>query len=192
VLKIRNCTFDFSNDTSGVASVDHFAYRYQNDSRAPLTNDVPDLEFSDAEYGRIKYDDQIFQIDVTDTDGNFAAHRFVFNVSCCCCNVSLLDANVTWNGKGWHDAGGNANGTYLYIWNYTSGSYEELDNCAGDGTEKTLAGEITANLNNYISNGQMIVLAEQKTAQATSGIPPVPSCSHIETDYVKLLLKPKA
>ncbi|AKB38121.1 hypothetical protein MSSAC_3531 [Methanosarcina siciliae C2J] len=192
VLKTRICTFDFSNNTSGVAGVDHFAYRYQNNSRAPITNDVPDIEFTSAQYNNIKADDGTFQVDVTDATGNYAAHRFVFNVSCCCCNASLLDANVTWNGKGWHDAGGSSDGAYLYIWNFNTGAYEELDNCDGDGSEQYLTGEITANLGNYINNGQVIVLAEQKTAQVTSGIPPVTNSSHIETDYVKLLFKPKA
>ena len=106
VLKTKITTFDFSDDTSGVAGEDLFAYRYQNNSNEPVTNDVPDITFTSAQYDNIKADDGIFQQDETDADGNYAAHRFVFNVSCCSssCNLSLLDANVTWDGKGYHES----------------------------------------------------------------------------------------
>lgn len=183
----RITTYDFSEDTAGRAGVDLFAYRYQNNSRAPITNDVPSTVFAPAEYNNIKADDGTFQSDVTTTDGNFAAHRFVFNASCCS-NASNFDAfNVTWNGIGYHDAGDTSDGAYIYIWNFNTNAYDPLVNCDGVGTEQTLTGEITANLNNYISNGQIIVLAEQKTAQTDAR-----TLSHIETDYIKLLLKPKA
>ncbi|AKJ38403.1 DUF3344 domain-containing protein [Methanosarcina barkeri] len=179
-------TYDFSEDTAGRAGEDVFAYRYKNNSRAPITNDVPDIEFTPAQYTNIKADDGIFQQDETDADGNYAAHRFVFDASCCA-NASNFDAfNVTWNGRGYHDAGGTSNGAYLYIWNFNTGAYEELDNCDGIGTEQYLTGEKTDNLGNYINNGQVIVLAEQKTAHDML------DASHIDTDYVKLLLKPKA
>lgn len=187
VLTLHNIsTYDFSNYTEGVAGVDHHAYKYQAGSRAPSANNVPSTEFTSTEYNKIKTDDGTSQNDVTTTDGNFAAHRFVFNASCCT-NTSNFDAfNVTWNGKGYHDAGSTSNGAYLYIWNFNTNAYEELANCDGDGTEKTLTGEKTTNLSNYINNGQVIVLAEQKTADDGR------QRSHIETDYVKLLLKPKA
>jgi len=187
VLKLSKIAeYDFSNDTEGVAGVDHHAYKYQAGSRAPSANNVPSTEFTSTEYNNIKTDDGTFQSDVTTTDGNFAAHRFVFNVTDSASDINAI--NVTWNGKGYHDAGSTSNGAYLYIWNYTAnggaGAYEDLANCDGDGTEKTLTGEKTANLSNYINNGQVIVLAEQKTADDGD------YHSHIETDYVKLLLKP--
>ncbi|MDI9394114.1 MAG: hypothetical protein QM426_01245 [Euryarchaeota archaeon] len=186
VLKTTKITtYDFSNNTAGRAGVDLFAYKYQNNSRAPVTNDVPDIEFNSTEYSRISADDGTFQEDETDVVGNYAAHRFVFNTNCC--NTSNFNAtNVTWNGKGWHDAGGDSNGTYLYIWNFNTNAYEELANCSGNGTENTLTGEKTANLNNYINNGQVIVLAEQKAVDDGD------DHSHIETDYVKLFLRPNA
>jgi len=180
VLKTtRITTYDFSNETAGRAGVDLFAYKYQNDSKAPITNDVPDIEFSDAEYGNIKYDDGQFQDNSADED-NYAAHRFVFNVSCCS-NASYFDAiNVTWNGKGLNDAG---NGVTLYIWNYNNGAYEQLDIC-NDAAEQTLTGEKTANLGDYISNDKLItVLAEQNSETGIDGT------SIIYTDYVKLVLK---
>ena len=144
VLKTKITTFDFSDDTSGVAGEDLFAYRYQNNSNEPVTNDVPDITFTSAQYDNIKADDGIFQQDETDADGNYAAHRFVFNVSCCSssCNLSLLDANVTWDGKGYHDAGDTSNGADLYIWNFNTRDYEPLASC-NDENEHTLTGDIT-------------------------------------------------
>lgn len=173
VLKIRDCTFDFSNDTSGVAGVDHFAYGYQYPPD-------PSTEFSSRDYEAIMYEDNDYAISITDNQEKYAAQKFVFNVSCCCCNVSLLDAiNVTWKGMGvgYNNSGINT-GVDLYIWNYSALAYEKLDGF--DVLTGTLNGEVI-NPENYINNNQIIVLAEQKS----NGI------STLMTDYVKLVLVPK-
>lgn len=181
--------YDFSKNTLGRAGTGLLAYKSQTSSLPSTVNNDPNNEFSATEYGKLKYDDQDFQSDVTATNNKRAAHRFVFNVSCCS-NIANLDAiNVTWNGKGYHDDGGTSNGAYLYIWNGTG--YESLDDCDGIETEQYLTGEKTANLGNYINNNQVIVLAEQKTAQfeIEEGEDLITKQSHIETDYVKLVLK---
>ncbi|MDD3395591.1 MAG: DUF3344 domain-containing protein [Anaerotignum sp.] len=179
--------YDFSNNTLGRAGISLFAYRYQTSALPPTIYNDPNIEYTDAQYEKIKFNDGVFQSDATDTNGKRAAHRFVFNVSCC--NASDLSAiNATWDGKGWHDAGGNSNGAYLYIWNYTSQSYEYLDDCDSVGTEEILTGEKTANLSNYINNGKIIVLAEQKSSQ--SSVPPPTKKSYIATDYIKLTFRP--
>ncbi|AKB36567.1 cell surface protein [Methanosarcina siciliae C2J] len=173
--------YDFSNETLGRAGICLFAYGYQNDTREPITNDVPDDEFFYPEdYEKIMYDDGQLQNNQAD-DENYSAHRFVFNVSCYNESNFDLDAiNVTWNGKGLNNAG---NGATLYIWNYNNGAYEQLDIC-NDTDEQTLTGEKTANLNYYISNDKLItVLAEQNTETGIGGT------SIIYTDYVKLVLK---
>ncbi len=187
-VKDESLIYDFSNETLGRAGICMFAYKKQASGRPSTVNNDPNNEFSPTEYNKIKYDDQDFQPDVTDTNGKRAAHRFVFNVSCCS-NISNLDAiNVTWNGKGHHDSEGNSNGAYLYIWNYYTGSYEELANCDGIGTEQTLIGEKTANLGNYVNDDKkVIVLAEQKTGQSNTPLPIKKSI--LETDYIKLVLK---
>lgn len=186
VLKTtRITTYDFSNDTAGRAGEDLFAYRYQNNSNPPIANNVPNIEFTAAQYNNIKADDGVFQTDVTNANSNYAAHRFVFNASCCTNASNFTAFNVTWNGRGWHDAGGS--GAYLYIWNYASNSYELLATGIVS-TEQTLSGQKTTNLGDYISNGNITVLVEQTSRQYTLG--GVAYKSHISTDYVKLFLNP--
>lgn len=170
--------YDFSNNTLGRAGTGLLAYKYQTSDRPATVNNDPNNGFSAPEYSKIKYDDGQFQYNVADDD-NYAAHRFVFNVSCS--NVSNLDAiNVTWNGKGLNDAG---NGITVYIWNYNTLAYEQLATC-NDADDQTLTGEKTANLSNYISGAKLItVLAEQNSKTDENNI------SKIYTDYVKLVLK---
>ena len=94
--------YDFSKNTLGRAGTGLLAYKSQTSSLPSTVNNDPNNEFSATEYGKLKYDDQDFQSDVTATNNKRAAHRFVFNVSCCS-NIANLDAiNVTWNGKGYH------------------------------------------------------------------------------------------
>lgn len=175
----KSLIYDFSNETLGRAGICMFAYKKEASGLPPSVSNDPDDEFSGTEYDEIKYDDGVFAEHYTDTYEKRAAHRFVFNVSCCNDLSNFDSINVTWNGAGWHDAGGNSNGAYLYIWNGTG--YEELDNCDGDGNENYLTGGITNNLGNYIINNNVTVLAEQKTEDDDYH-------SHIATDYVKLWL----
>jgi len=48
-----------------------------------------------------------------------------------------------------------------------------------------LTGERTASISNYINSGNVTILAEQKSADAGRN-----HRSHIETDYVKLVVTP--
>ncbi|AKB32979.1 cell surface protein [Methanosarcina siciliae HI350] len=177
--------YDFSNETLGRAGICLFAYKSQTPLKAPSANDVPNTEFvyttdptDSDEYQKIKYDDGQFQ-DNQAANNNYAAHRFVFNVSCCS-NASYFDAiNVTWNGKGLNDDG---NGVTLYIWNYNTGAYEQLDICS-DAAEQTLTGEKIANLGDYISNDKLITLLAEQNSKTDR------YDSEIYTDYVKLVLK---
>ena len=166
------------------AGTDKWAYRWQNNSRPPNTCDVPSTEFTS--YTNIRTDNGQYQTDVTDSNGNFAAHRFNFSIDD---NEedSITKINVTWNGKGWHDNGSSYNGTYLYIWNGTG--YEELANNSGVGIDATLTREKTSSISNYISSsGNVTILVEQKSEQ--SGSWPNYNYSHIATDYVKLVVTP--
>ncbi len=47
-----------------------------------------------------------------------------------------------------------------------------------------MTGEVTSNTSNYINAGNVTVLVKQRTAQTLGGY------SHIETDYVKLVVTP--
>ena len=165
--------FNTTGDTTG------WAFRGEVSANPPNTPDDPSTEFNSAAYANIADDDGTFQSDFSDS--NYAAHRFNFSID----NSTAKDGpiadietlNITWNGKGWHDNGGAANGTYLYIWN--SSGYEELDSTTS-GAEVYLTGEITSGISNYINSGNVTVLVVQKTVGDEIDY------SHIETDYVNM------
>jgi hypothetical protein len=131
-------------------------------------------------------DDGIFQTDQTTTNTYYAAHRFNFSIDTSTAKdgpvADIEKLNVTWNGKGWHNTGGTANGTYLYIWNGTG--YEELANNNGDGNEVYLTKEKTSGISNYVNSSNVTILVRQKSPQTTRP----DKYSHIETDYVKLVV----
>jgi hypothetical protein len=181
VLKLKNIThvYDFSTG----AGMDKWAFRWQVNAKPPNTCDVPSTEFTTAQYNNISADDGTFQSDFSES--NYAAHRFNFSIDELAANISKI--NVTWNGIGWHDNGGADNGTYLYIWNSSSGAsgaYEELANNSGDGNEVTLTGERTSSISSYINAGNVTVLVEQKTTG--DGF----SYSRLKTDYVRVVVTP--
>lgn len=185
VLKLTNIThvYDFSTG----AGVNKWAFRYQVDAKPPNTNGVPNTEFTPTQYGYIKTDNEVYQSDQTGTNGYYAAHRFNFSID----ETNPEKINVTWIGKGWHDSGGTANGAYLYIYNFSATSapyYDELDNNSGVGTDATLTGENASAASNYVNGGNVTVLVVQKTEQLTPELDTY--ASHIETDYVKLVVTP--
>ena len=163
-----------------------WAYGKQTTGNPPAACNDPSVEFSTSgqpsEYDKIKVDDGVFKSDETDANGNYAAHRFNFTILESTADISKI--NVTWNGKGWHDNGGTDNGTYLYIYNFNTPEYEELANNSGDGNEVTLTGEKTSGISNYINSGNVTILVKQKSQDDTGE----EVHSHIETDYVKLLI----
>ena len=130
-------------------------------------------------YSDISADDGTYESD--HRDSNYAAHRFNFSIDDNEVNF-ITKINVTWNGKGWHDNGGTDNGTYLYIWKDGAG-YEQLDS-TNLGTEVNLTGERTSSISSYINAGNVTVLVKQKTSGSAFAY------SHIETDYVKLVVTP--
>ena len=165
------------------ASENKWAYNYQVENVKPSTSTVPNFEFSTAEYEDIaSCDEGESVISVTDTNGDHAAHRFVFKIDD---NEKpwITSLNVMWCGRGWHDSADN--GVYLYIWNHASSQYEELANSSTD-ANGCLSAEIE-DAGNYIdASGNVTVLVVQKSAHQTRPA----RASHIETDYVKVVLKP--
>ena len=172
--------YDF-NDGAGT---NKWAFRYQNNSKPPITCDVPSTEFSSTEYGKIKrkYDNMI-QKDTTNTPGYYAAHRFNFSIDETTSDITAL--NVSWNGKGYHDSGGNDNGAYLYIYNFTSGGYGSAVASTDNSAEVTLIWGNASSASNYINSGNVTILVEQNSQDDGS------NHSHIWTDYVKLLVHTK-
>ena len=169
------------------AGEDKWAFKDEVGDNPPTTCNVPSTEFLSSnpdEYGCIETDNGAYQIDETGTTRYYAAHRFNFSIDEAAADIDKI--NVTWNGKGWHDNGGAANGTYLYICNGTG--YEELANNSGDGDEVTLTGEKTLSISSYINAGNVTVLVVQKSEQSGGG--PATKRSHIETDYVSVVVTP--
>jgi len=180
VLVLDNITrvYDFSDDTPGTPGEDAWAYRYQVDG-SPTASD-PSTEFTTTQYTNISVDDDLEVCDVTTTDGDHAAHRFNFSID----ETNPEKINVTWIGKGWHDAGAGYHGAKLYIWNFTSAAYEQL-NSTTLGTEVPLTGGVVVTTpSDYVNSGNVTILVKQ-TSPEDRGV-----LSHICTDYVRLVVTP--
>jgi len=176
VLKLTNIThvYDFSTG----AGVNKWAYRYQVGAN-PTAND-PSTVFTAVQYANISVDDDLKVNDVTTTNGNYAAHRFNFSIA----ESAPEKINVTWIGRGYRGAvGGQDEGATLYIYNFTSGTYEQLASTTLD-TEVTLTGEKTSSISSYINSGNATVLVKQNYPHGLQG------ASYIETDYVRLVVTP--
>ncbi len=148
--------YDFS---SGAGS-DKWAYRYQVSGKPPSANDVPATEFASSQYGKIDTNDGMMQNDGANSRGYHATHRFVFQISENEENISYID--VFWNGRGESNGfSAGEDGVTLYIWNYTSGNYAELDSNS-DASEVDLTGTIAASVENFIdADGNITILTEQ-------------------------------
>ena len=173
-------TCDFSTG----AGINKWAYKYEVEV-TPDTNNVPSEEFSPGEYTKIAADDNTnYQSNDALNDEYTAAHRFNFSISG---NPSYITKiNVTWNGKGIFDPGqceGGSDGAILYIWNKTSGEYDEWDDNS-DADDVYLTGENASSAINYISSSSIVtILVKQKGYSCGE----CGDClSTIETDYVKL------
>jgi len=149
-------TYDF---TTG-ASSDKWAYRYQHNAKPPAKNDVPDIEFTSANYNSIKVNDNTYRVDVSSKKRYYTIHRFKFNIAEPEGSITKLD--ILWDGFGDHDWG--TRGATLYIWNFETGAYEQLDRDTH--TYVTLEGTITGNIGDYIDDdGSLIIIAEQNARQ---------------------------
>ena len=179
VLILKNVThvYDFSDNFSGTAGTDAWAFKYQicND---PGAGD-PGIVFSATEYAAIKADDGVFACNTTTDDGCYAAHRFNFSID----ETAPEKINVTWNGIGDHDSA--IDGAKLYIYNFSSAAYEQLDSDpTGPPDEITLTGEKTSSISSYINANNVTILVNQTSAH--SGL----YVSYIWTDYIKLVVTP--
>ena len=181
------------------AGTDKWAFRWQInqtefDSGSPV---YPGTEFTDAQYANITEDDDVRQEDQTTGNGNYSAHRFNFSI-----NSSLTSGidkiNITWNGIGDHDT--STDGAKLYIFNFSSTTYEQLDSdvtTPASAEDVTLTGgktNATGNIFDYINGNNVTILVNQTSAQTTIQTGP-PSArtkySYIKTDYIKLVITPE-
>lgn len=166
-------TYDFATG----AGLDKWAYRKEHNAKPPVTNDVPSIEFGSREYGRISIDDRKVQRDSTRLNGYYAVHRFKFDITQPV--GSIVEIAVLWNGAGTHADKKAVQGATLYLWNFNSGAYEQL-NITSSKKEVYLTGMITENVGNYIdTTGNLTIQVEQNSPQGGKA-------SKISTDYVKV------
>lgn len=188
VLRLKNIThvYDFSDNLTGTPGEDAWAFKdqltqAQFNSGSPI---YPGTEFDNpGDYDNIAKDDDTRQEDQTSGNGYYAAHRFNFSID----ETAPEKINVTWIGKGWHDS--ETDGAKLYIYNFSATSapyYDEL-NSTTSGDPVTLTGGKTSSVSSYIGGGNVTILVNQTSAH-TTGLGP--EYSHIETDYVKLVITP--
>ncbi|GEM_PF-1342425 len=168
--------YDFNIKRATETPKKAWAYGKQVDTNPPDTANDPNTEFDSTEYGKIRVDDGTRQSDDSDIN-KYAAHRFNFSIDDNEVNF-ITKINVTWNGIGTHES--EENGATLYIWNGTG--YEQLDT-TNLGTEVNLTGEKTSSISSYINSGNVTILVKQNTKDPDL-------TSHIETDYVKLVVTP--
>ena len=161
-----------------------YAYKKQHNAKPPSTNNVPSTEFSSTDYDNIRLDDNDRKTSETDTNGNYAIHRFNFTVTEPAAKIDKI--KVIWNGIGKHDDDEDADqGAELYIYDFNSASYGDALASTDSGAEVTLTGEKDSDISHYISSsGNVTVLVEQKNDQFTYQSQTYKS--HIETDYVQL------
>ena len=168
-------TYDFKTG----AGINKWAYRYQYNAKPPAEDDVPDIEFTSAQYDRIKVNDDTYQADASSANGYYAIHRFKFNIAEPETIITKLD--VLWDGGGYRRFG--THGATLYIWNFETGKYEQLDTSTD--VYIMLEGTIADNIVDYIDDdGSLIIIAEQNSAQWRFWRWKIRS--YISTDYVKV------
>jgi hypothetical protein len=169
-------TYDF---TTGVGS-DKWAFRKQHSEKPPADNDDPNDEFKPEEYEHIKVDDGTMQEDATKGKNFYAIHRFSFSIEEPEDAITRID--ILWDGKGKHDWG--IDGATLYVWNFGTGAYEQLDSSSTD-DPITLEGSVTATIDDYLGpDGNLIFIAEQNTEQWK--LLRWSYYSRLSTDYVKV------
>ena len=104
--------------------------------------------FNSTEYDKIDADDGSFQMYAAAHNGRYALMRFKILISETESTVTSIA--VTWNGKGINGNSTRTDGAILYIWNYASSSYQQLQASANTEAEVTLTGTINSNVPNYI------------------------------------------
>jgi hypothetical protein len=151
--------YDFTTGTKK----DKWAFRKQHFAKPPADNGDPNDEFKMKEYGYIKVDEGAMLEDASASEGFYAIHRFDFSIAEPEGAVTKID--ILWDGKGEHDCG--TDGATLYIWNFETGAYEQLDSSTD--VYITLEGGVTASIEEYLGpGGDLIFIAEQNTAQNTA------------------------
>jgi type II secretory pathway pseudopilin PulG len=175
-------TYDYSNRQQGT---NIFAYSGESDTNVPGSATTPATQLTAAEYDQIEVDNGIFYVFNATTNKNYAQMRFVIQIDEN--KSSVVQINATWNGRGVNANSSCTDGASLYIWNYSTGAYNLLQNSGNTEAEVTLTGTITTNPGNYIGGaGQNTVTLFVVSNDGVKG----GKNNEVYTDYVKVGITP--
>ena len=174
-------TYDYLNRQQGT---NIFAYRGQNATQVPGSATTPANQLTAAQYNQIEVDDGIFYVFNATTNNRYAQMRFVIQIDENKSRVSRIDA--TWNGRGVNANPSRTDGACLYIWNYSTGAYNLLQNSGNTEAEATLTGTITTNPGNYIGGASQNTI----TLFVVSNDYRQNQNNQVYTDYVKVGITP--
>jgi concanavalin A-like lectin/glucanase superfamily protein len=153
-------TYDFATRIQGT---NIWAYDGQSSSAPPSNYTTPSSQLSGSEYNGIENDDSSSHSYNTSSNNRRSMMRYVFEIDEDEASVSQI--SVAWIGRNYNEHGSRTDGVKLYIWNYASGSYEQLDISAATESEVTLNGDINANLPDYLGGGSddtITILAQSR------------------------------
>lgn len=171
-------TYDFLTRSAGV---DAFAYDGISSSALPLNNTFPSNQHSNSEYTNISINNGSVKSISTSQNNNYPMLRYVFELDEAETNIAQLD--FFWNGKGTNANNGRNDGVILYIWNYSTGSYEQISTSGDTSSEVNLTHTITINIVDYINENNnnrltLLVVSNDKTNGKKANT--------IEADYVSI------
>jgi hypothetical protein len=177
-------TYDYA---TGIQDTNVFAYKGDSagGSTPPSDASTPSdtYVFNSSEYDKIEVDDGSFQMYAASQSGRYAVMRFKILIGEIKSTVASIV--VTWNGKGINAKSGSTDGATLYIWNYASSSYQQLQVSANTEAEVTLTGTINSNVPNYIGgSGQNTITIVVSTTDKRSGS----NACELYTDYIKVVV----
>jgi len=164
--------FNTTGDTSG------WAYKGEVSLDPPSTLDLPGTLLSSIS----DIADHDSSTETISSNSSYAAQRFNFLIDTPTDKdgpVNKIEKlSISWIGSGYHDD--SDEGLTLYIWN--GSSYEELAS-TNSGTEVTLNGERSSNIEDYVNSGNVTVIVVQKSPGEGPD-----SLSSLATDYIKLVV----
>lgn len=172
--------YDFDNSTHGL---NVWAYDGQSSTDPPNNETTPSSQLNFLEYPDIEGNDSDSHSYNTSSNNNHSMMRYVFKISEDEADVLRID--VEWVGRNYNEHGSREDGVELYIWNYDSGSYEQLDDSGDTESEVTLTGTVEANLGQYLggASGDTITILAQSRDRQSGNRDNILYC-----DYVSLTL----
>lgn len=172
--------YDYSTRTRGT---DIWAYDGTFTARPPTSNSTPSAVLSNGEYDDIDRDDNDAHSVAASSGGQYPSMRYVIQIDEAEADVTQFV--VTWIGSNQNGHPPKNDGVLLYIWNYTTGAYEQLDISADTEAEVTLTGTVNVNVGDYLggaSDNTVTLLAQSRDKkQGAHG-------NTLNCDYVSLAI----